>query len=60
MALKLSCTYPAEGPFEDEEDEADETFTIGLEANKDDEDEYEPGAPHNIFYLEGVFLRLES
>ena len=59
VALKLSCTYPADEPFEGEEDEADETFTIGMEADKEDEEEYEPGAPHNIFYLEGVFLRVE-
>lgn len=59
VALKLSCTYPADEPFEGEEDEADETFTIGMEADKEDEEEYESGAPHNIFYLEGVFLRVE-
>ncbi|MDF7812615.1 hypothetical protein [Hymenobacter sp. YC55] len=59
VALKLSCTYPADEDFEGEEDEADETFTIGMEADKEDEEEYEPGAPHNIFYLEGVFLRVE-
>ena len=59
VALKLSCTYPADESFEDEEDETTETFTIGLDAEKDAEDDYEPGAPHNIFYLEGVFLRVE-
>ncbi|UOQ66140.1 hypothetical protein [Hymenobacter volaticus] len=58
VALKLSCTYPADESFEGE-DESDETFTIGMEADKEDDEEYEPGAPHNIFYLEGVFLRVE-
>lgn len=57
VALKLSCTYPAEDP-EGEEEEG-ETFNIGLEASQEEEEEYEPGAPHNIFYLEGVFLRVE-
>ncbi|MBC8085290.1 MAG: hypothetical protein H7Z21_18995 [Hymenobacter sp.] len=59
VALKLSCTYPADDPLADEEE--GETFTIGLEADKDaeEDEEYEPGAPHNIFYLEGVFLRVE-
>jgi len=57
VALKLSCTYPAE-ELEGEEDDA-ETFNIGLEASQEEEEEYEPGAPHNIFYLEGVFLRVE-
>ena len=59
VALKLSCTYPADDSLEGEEDEPNETFTIGLDAEKDTEDDYEPGAPHNIFYLEGVFLRVE-
>jgi len=58
VALKLSCTYPADEALEGEEDESDEAFTIGLPADKE-EDDYEPGAPHNIFYLEGVFLRVE-
>ena len=60
VALKLSCTYPADEAFEGEE-EAGEAFTIGLEADKDagEDEEYEPGTPHNIFYLEGVFLRVE-
>lgn len=57
VALKLSCTYPAED-LEGEEEEG-ETFNIGLEASQEEEEEYEPGAPHNIFYLEGVFLRVE-
>jgi hypothetical protein len=59
VALKLSCTYPADETLDGEEDEADEAFTIGLPADKEEEEEYEPGAPHNIFYLEGVFLRVE-
>ena len=59
VALKLSCTYPADETLEGE-DEDPETFIIGMEADKEDEEEeYEPGAPHNIFYLEGVFLRVE-
>lgn len=61
VALKLSCTYPADGPFEGDDD--DETFDINMQAGEepDDEnpDEYEAGTPHNIFYLEGVFLRVE-
>ncbi|TGE13420.1 hypothetical protein [Hymenobacter elongatus] len=36
VAMKLSCTYPADEPEEDED-----------------------SMPHNIFYLEGVFMRLE-
>lgn len=62
VALKLSCTYPADGPFgEDEEgdDEEEETFDISTDPDADDESEYEPGTPHNIFYLEGIFLRVE-
>jgi hypothetical protein len=59
VALKLSCTYPADDLLDDEEDESD-TFHIGLDAEKEaEEDDYAPGAPHNIFYLEGVFLRVE-
>ncbi|WP_303309823.1 hypothetical protein [Hymenobacter sp. BT730] len=37
VALKLSCTYPAD-------------------TDEDDED----AVPHNIFYLEDIYLRLES
>jgi hypothetical protein len=29
------------------------------DGEQDEEEEYEAGAPHNIFYLEGVFLRIE-
>lgn len=56
VALKLSCTYPAD-EVEGEEEEG-ETFNIGMEATQEEE-EYEPGAPHNIFYLEAIFLRVE-
>jgi|GEM_PF-883637 len=63
VALKLSCTYPADGPFEGEEEDEDpeDTFDINLdpEVEEADADEYEAGTPHNIFYLEGVFLRVE-
>jgi hypothetical protein len=65
VALKLSCTYPADGPFGDEEEgedgdeEEDETFDISLNAETEDPEEYESDQPHNIFYLEGVFLRIE-
>lgn len=62
VALKLSCTYPADGPFEDEDEDADEeddTFDISLNADSEDPEEYESDQPHNIFYLEGVFLRIE-
>lgn len=60
VALKLSCTYPADELFEDDEDE---TFDISMQAPSEEEneheEEYEGAQPHNIFYLEGVFLRVE-
>ncbi|WP_156109132.1 hypothetical protein [Hymenobacter sp. APR13] len=67
VALKLSCTYPADGPFGDDdetdEDEGadDDTFNISIDPDADEADtsEYEAGMPHNIFYLEDVFLRVE-
>lgn len=61
VALKLSCTYPADGPFgeDEEDDEAEETFDISTDPDTDNEADYESGTPHNIFYLEGVFLRVE-
>lgn len=61
VALKLSCTYPADGPFGDEEEEEDEeeSFGISLDADSEEAEEYESGQPHNIFYLEDVFLRVE-
>jgi hypothetical protein len=58
VAMKLSCTYPAED-FENDEEEGEE-LDLGLDDGDDEEEEeYEGSAPHNIFYLEGVFLRLE-
>jgi hypothetical protein len=45
VALKLSVTYPARDP--DAEDE-------------EDEEEIDDPQPHNIFYLEGVYVRLDS
>ncbi|WP_055562720.1 hypothetical protein [Hymenobacter sp. AT01-02] len=60
VALKLSCTYPADGPFGDEDEEDDEeSFGISLDADSEEAEEYESGQPHNIFYLEDVFLRIE-
>lgn len=59
VALKLSCTYPAD-LFEDEEEgEEDDTFDISMNADSEEAEEYESGQPHNIFYLEDVFLRIE-
>jgi len=59
VALKLSCTYPAD-LFEDEEGgEEDDTFDISMNADSEEAEEYESGQPHNIFYLEDVFLRIE-
>ena len=61
VALKLSCTYPADGPFEEgkEEEDGEETFDISVDPEAEDAEEFEAGMPHNIFYLEGVFLRVE-
>ncbi|RFP64830.1 hypothetical protein D0N36_11640 [Hymenobacter lapidiphilus] len=58
VALKLSCTYPADELFgEDEEDE--QPFDINVQEDEEEEAaEYEAEQPHNIFYLEGVFLRV--
>jgi hypothetical protein len=58
VALKLSCTYPAE-LFEDDEDESEEEDSFDISMNAESEEEYESGQPHNIFYLEDVFLRIE-
>ncbi|GAA4016447.1 hypothetical protein GCM10022408_32400 [Hymenobacter fastidiosus] len=60
VAMKLSCTYPADD-FEDEDDEADDEAETDadFDGNEDEEEEYEGSTPHNIFYLEGVFLRIE-
>ncbi|RYU81020.1 hypothetical protein [Hymenobacter persicinus] len=59
VAMKLSCTYPAED-FENDEEEEGEELDLGLDEGDDEEEEdYEGSTPHNIFYLEGVFLRLE-
>ncbi|GAB3231306.1 hypothetical protein GCM10027346_17650 [Hymenobacter seoulensis] len=57
VALKLSCTYPADEPYEEGDD--DETFDISMAADLEDAEEFESSQPHNIFYLEGVFLRIE-
>ncbi|MFD2786255.1 hypothetical protein [Hymenobacter rubripertinctus] len=61
VALKLSCTYPADELFGDEDgDETeDDSFDISMNADSEDADEYESSQPHNIFYLEDVFLRVE-
>ncbi|MBT9392074.1 hypothetical protein KLP40_02755 [Hymenobacter sp. NST-14] len=60
VALKLSCTYPADELFGDEDEEAeDDSFDISMNADSEDADEFESGQPHNIFYLEDVFLRVE-
>ncbi|WP_019949724.1 hypothetical protein [Hymenobacter aerophilus] len=62
VALKLSCTYPADDLFGEDEDEP--TFDITMEEaeeeqdNEDEAAEYEASQPHNIFYLEDVFLRM--
>lgn len=45
VALKLSVTYPAPDPEADEEEE---------------EEGPEEAIPHNIFYLEGIYVRLDS
>ncbi|RPD49443.1 hypothetical protein DNI29_01170 [Hymenobacter sediminis] len=57
VALKLSCTYPADEPYEEGED--DDTFDISMAADSEEAEEFEGSQPHNIFYLEGVFLRIE-
>jgi hypothetical protein len=54
VAMKLACTYPA--TLVDDDDEGDEEE---IEAEEETEDDDEEIAPHNIFYLEGVYLRLE-
>ena len=58
VALKLSCTYPADDLFGEEEEE--QPFDIHVEEDQEEEEaaEYEAGLPHNIFYLEDVFLRV--
>lgn len=59
VALKLSCTYPADLFEDDEEGEDDDTFDISMNADSEEAEAYESGQPHNIFYLEDVFLRIE-
>lgn len=44
VALKLSVTYPAPDPETEEEEEEPEEDAI----------------PHNIFYLEGIYVQLSS
>jgi hypothetical protein len=44
VALKLSVTYPAPDP----------------EADEAEAEEPEEATPHNIFYLEGIYVRLDS
>lgn len=56
VALKLSCTYPADDLFGEEEEE--QPFDITVEADEEESAEFESGQPHNIFYLEDVFLRV--
>ncbi|OWP63784.1 hypothetical protein CDA63_07290 [Hymenobacter amundsenii] len=62
VALKLSCTYPADDLFdsedEEDEDDAELPFDISIDADGEEADEYQAGQPHNIFYLEDVFLRV--
>lgn len=53
VAMKLACTYPA--TLADDENEGEEN----QEVEDEDQDDEEEIAPHNIFYLEGVYLRLE-
>ncbi|MGY2130589.1 hypothetical protein ACW9KT_00065 [Hymenobacter sp. HD11105] len=53
VAMKLSCTYPASLLEDDDEEEEDQ------EVEDEDQEDEEEIAPHNIFYLEGVYLRLE-
>ncbi|MBW3131079.1 MULTISPECIES: hypothetical protein [Hymenobacter] len=62
VALKLACTYPADGP----DDEEEEISFVQLPSDVDESEEFEEEEedfdderPHNIFYLEGIFLRLE-
>ena len=64
VALKLACTYPADGP-EGDEDEDEIAFiklpseTDAEDADEFEEEEFDEDRPHNIFYLEGIFLRIE-
>ena len=67
VALKLACTYPADGPPEEEEEGIEFVELRGApdedDADRSEDDfadeEFEDSIPHNIFYLEGVFLRIE-
>lgn len=73
VALKLACTYPADGPPDEADagiefielrgsttpDDANFDDEDDLEDDSADEDDYDEDAPHNIFYLEGIFLRIE-
>ena len=80
VALKLACTYPADGPPDDEDEgiefvelrgtrnadadagddyEEAENELEGTEEEFADDEGFEGRAPHNIFYLEGVFLRID-
>ncbi len=61
VALKLSCTYPADdlfGPDEEEDEDAEPPFDISIDADGEEAEEYQAGQAHNIFYLEDVFLRV--
>jgi len=66
VALKLACTYPADGP-PDEADPDIEFVELRGSANDDgsayddeeEDEEFLEDAPHNIFYLESIFLRIE-
>ncbi len=51
VALKLAVTYPADEDGEEGEDEE-------TDADADTEEEDDP-VPHNVFYLEGVFVKVE-
>lgn len=53
VAMKLACTYPATMVEEENEGEEEQ------EVEDEDQEDGEEIAPHNIFYLEGVYLKLE-
>ncbi|SHI39409.1 hypothetical protein SAMN02745146_0748 [Hymenobacter daecheongensis DSM 21074] len=59
VAMKLSCTYPADD-FEEEGEASEDEPELDFGGDEEeDEEDYEGSTPHNIFYLEGVFLRIE-
>lgn len=71
VALKLSCTYPADELFSEEgfeesefsepgveEEEDNQPFDISTGTHEEEDADYESTSAHNIFYLENVFLRV--